>query len=338
MKAISPGKLILSGEHAVVYGRPAIAIAVDRYATTTITPQISKLISFSLLNLRYKDSFTIQTLREIKHRLAKKYQMFIHSECGIRDVLQTPFELAQFTLINFLDHLNSKILNGFKVKTDSTIPIGCGMGSSAAVVLSVIQAIAAYFTIDIKKEKMIKMGYEAERLQHGFPSGLDLYASLYGGYVHFQSGNNIKTYDFPDVTMFMVNTGTPTVTTGECVTHVADHFKTDIRLWDEFETVANEMHQALQDQRIAKIQDLIRYNHQLLARINVVPEKVQRFITDLEQVGAAAKICGAGAVAGDNGGMVLIASEDESAIKSVCNQYVYSYSRVKGAIRGLHSL
>ncbi|MBN1684272.1 MAG: mevalonate kinase [Gammaproteobacteria bacterium] len=335
MKAISPGKLILSGEHAVVYGRPAIAIAVDRYAQTTITPQFSKLISFSLLNFRYKDSFTIQTLREIKNRLFHKYQLFVNNECGIRDVLQTPFELAQFTLINFLDHLNSKIIKGFNVKTESTIPIGCGMGSSAAVILSVLQAIAAYFRIELNPEKALKLGYEAERLQHGFPSGLDLHASLHGGYVYFQSGQ-VQMYQFPDIAMFMANTGTPVVGTGECVTYVAERFKNDGALWDEFEQISNHMHQALQNQKLAEIRDLIKQNHRLLVRIGVVPGATQNFIKDLESVGAAAKICGAGAVAGHHGGMVLIVADDKEPVTKICAQYQYDLSPVRGASRGLH--
>ena len=51
MKVLAPGKLILSGEHAVVYGKPALAMAVNRYVTVTASPQLLPFISFDLSDL-----------------------------------------------------------------------------------------------------------------------------------------------------------------------------------------------------------------------------------------------------------------------------------------------
>ena len=60
----------------------------------------------------------------------------------------------------------------------------------------------------------------------------------------------------------------------------------------------------------------------------MVPEKVQTFVRDVERWGAAAKVCGAGAVAGDNGGIVLVCSE--TSPKEICDKYGYSIVSVRG--------
>ena len=334
MKAVSPGKLILSGEHAVVYGQPAIAMAVDRFAVTTIQPQLSKLVSFNLLNLRYKDSFTIQTLREVKHRLLDQYKLFLHGESSIREVLSTPFELALFTFINVFDHFNSKIIDGLNIKTHSTIPIGCGMGSSAAVVLSVLHAIATYFNIPFDQEKYLYLGNEAEKLQHGFPSGLDAYVSLQGGGVYFHKKEK-TSFVLPEIPMFMVNTGTPVTTTGQCVESVAKGFAHDV-IWDDFGAVTQSICEAFTNRKLSDIQQGIRENHRLLVHIGVVPSTVQAFIRDIEDVGAAAKICGAGAVMGEQCGIVLIVTESDELVAPICARYGYRISPIKKESRGLH--
>ena len=76
MKAVAPGKLILSGEHAVVYGKPAIAMAIDRSAVFELTPQSGGKISFDLPGDRDSESFTLLALRDLKRRMENKYREF----------------------------------------------------------------------------------------------------------------------------------------------------------------------------------------------------------------------------------------------------------------------
>lgn len=334
IRTISPGKIILSGDHAVVHGCPALALAVNRYATTTLTPEFSKMISINLFSSRYKDSVTIKTLREVKHRLGAKYQAFLEGKCGIREVLQTPFELSEFVLINFIDRLNTKILDGLNIQTDSTIPVGCGMGSSAALILTILLAISRFLRIPLNEEKLLRLAVEAENLQHGRSSGIDLHTSLHGGCVYFKEGQSYNRA-IPKMPLFVINSGSPESTTGDCVSAVHQKYAQS-KIWDDFKAVTQSVDMALQNGEKTEFQRLIRENHRLLVDIGVVPEKVQQFIGEIERLGAAAKICGAGTVSGNTAGIILVTAEEEKQVRSICDRYGYELSSIEGEPQGLH--
>lgn len=325
MRAIAPGKLILSGEHAVVYGRPALAMAIDRSAEAVITASPSDLISFDLVDLKASESFTVRALREMKQRILKNYQMFQGGQLGIRDVLHKPIELCEFAFINILDGLHLKA-EGMTIQTHSNIPIGCGLGSSAASALSVIRGIGHYFRVDFRPDWYMKYSLEAEQLQHGHPSGVDSYISLHGGCALFQGGA-AKPVPLPRFTIHLVNTGVPAASTGECVVRVRETIGDD-PIWNDFEAVTRAMEDAIRTGSVDSFRERIRENHRLLVRIGVVPESVQGFVAEVEKTGGAAKVCGAGSVAGEAAGILLVVSERPP--KELCARHNYTLMSVRG--------
>lgn len=334
MKVCAPGKLILSGEHSVVYGKPALAMAVNRYVTAKAIPQFLPFISFDLSDFAYADQMSFSALKLLKNRIKDKYHKFIHGEFKIREVLQKPVELAQFTLMLFFEMANVKWLTqGIKLQLQSDIPVGCGMGSSAATILSVIHAMAKHLNVELPKERFYHLGLEAENLQHGLSSGLDLRVSLNGGCLYIQDGK-FETRIEPAFPMYLVNTGAPLASTGECVTHAAEFFKKS-SIGNDFADVTQAMDYAIQQNNFFDILKTVKQNHLLLQKIGVVPDRVSHFIEQTESLGAA-KICGAGSVIGDNAGVVLVITEDKDSLEKLSNEFQYSIVPVKAESRGVH--
>lgn len=334
MKVYAPGKLILSGEHAVVYGKPALAMAVNRYAKATVTKERLPQILFDLSDLAHRSRLSFNALHHLKDRIKRKYHRFVRGDFSVREVLQKPFELAQFALGIFAESLNLSLAHGVKIHVESDIPVGCGMGSSAATIVSVLYAISNYLETPLSKDTLFKLALEAENMQHGHSSGLDLRVAMQGGclYVH---GQTIETRPVPTVSLYLVNTGTPLTTTGQCVEKAASHFQS-VALGEDFAAVTQAMDVALQHARANDLTTAIKTNHQLLATLGVVPSRVQQFIAEVESIRGAAKICGAGAIAGEAAGAVLVFAEDERAVMSLCQRFHYSVLPIAGEPRGVH--
>lgn len=334
MKVLAPGKLILSGEHAVVYGKPALAMAVDRYVTASVLDYDSPFISLDFTDLSYERSITFDALDKLKNNIKDKYLRFKNGSFNIREVLQKPFELAQFALGLCLEMLNIKLSQGMHIRVTSTIPIGCGMGSSAATILSIIHAMANHAGVKVPSRKIYELGLQAENMQHGISSGLDVHVSLYGGCCYVKD-KTISPRTMPNMPLCLVNTGSPKTNTGECVTTVAHHFKQS-SIGDDFASVTDLMAAALHHNSVADFKSAMVANHDLLKKIGVVPELVQQFIQEVRLLGGAAKICGAGAIAGDNAGIVMVVIEDQSRLKVLCDKFGYNILSVNGEARGVH--
>lgn len=329
--AQAPAKIIITGEHAVVYKKPCIVTAVNCFAHTTIRPAFSSDICLTLFDFRQKAQSTIKALRILKERLLQSYHLCMQGQLSIREVLNKPAELFQFALISLIDTFQMELTKGLHIDVRSDIPIGCGMGSSAATIVSVIGALMKYLKLEIKEEWMHRLSVEAERLQHGFSSGVDSYVSLHGGCLKFQQAAAEKL-TLPHFGFYIVNTGTPKSTTGDAVMHVAKLFKTS-SIWSEFEALCLEIESALACENIAEFHSLIHKNHLLLERLEVVPEKVRSFIKKLNEAGFVAKICGAGAIAGDNAGVVLVLGEKPPS--ALCHEFGYSILELQAESGGV---
>ncbi len=301
-------------------------MAIDLSVQTTITPAAGGDIAFSLHDFSQRESFKMRALRELAKRIQQNYHLFLNGELGIRDVLVKPIELVQFTFITLLDGLHLKVEHGIDIGLTSTIPVGCGLGSSAAAVLSELRALGHYLRVDFRPEWHYKYSMIAENMQHGHASGVDTYVSLHGGCVRFQNGKGTSVA-MPALPIFIVNTGTPETTTGECVTAVRAAFG-ETRLWDDFEGVTREIASIIGSRDMRSLQAAVRENHRLLCAIGVVPDRVQAFIQEIEAGGAAAKICGAGASRGAHGGTVMVIAESPPV--ALCQRYGYPLTSVRG--------
>jgi mevalonate kinase len=335
MKVYAPGKLILSGEHAVVYGQPALAMAVNRYATATVTHERLPQFFFDLADLAHHSRLSVSALHDLKARIKRKYYRFINGEYSIRDVLHKPFELAQFALGVFAEALNLSLPHGVKIRVQSDIPIGCGMGSSAATIISVMHAVSAYLQVTITRDTLFQLALETENMQHGYSSGLDLRVAQNGGCLYLHE-KEMQLRAIPLMPMYLINTGTPLTSTGQCVEKVASHFQSQ-QLCQDFGVVTKAMDAALQQQNWPEMQNMIRLNHRLLTQIGVVPDKIQQFIAEIEAQNGSAKICGAGAVAGEHAGAVLVVIEDMQMLSTLCARFGYAVTPISGEARGVHA-
>ncbi len=336
MKVYAPGKLILSGEHAVVYGQPALAMAVDRYASATVTKELLPQISFHLADIAHRSRLSISKLHLLKERIKRKYHRFIRGEYTIKQVLHKPFELAHFALGVLAEALNVSLPHGVNIHVQSDIPIGCGMGSSAATILCVMHAVSNYLDVPLTSEMLYQLALEAENMQHGKSSGLDLRVAMQGGCVYMR-GNEFSARDIPGLTMYLINTGTPESTTGQCVEFVMPHFQSQT-LCDEFGMVTNALDIALQQNAFIAAQQAIHANHRLLDTIGVVPERVNQFIHATELINGAAKICGAGAISGEKAGVVLALVPDKVKLEALCKQFHYDLLPIAGVERGVYAV
>ncbi len=316
--AKAPGKLIISGEHSVVYGAPAIAMAINQYAITTVGWRNKSVnlnnnkypkINFNLLNIKYAKSHTLKALNLLKSQLQTNYYNFLHGYCGIKDVIKKPFELLQYLVTSLIETLHLQISENLDIQVNSKIPIGAGLGSSAALIISCLRSLSYLFKINWDPIKFWHIAKEIENLQHGKSSGLDLYTATFGGcnYFNYEESNRYTAHNiiFPDFNLKIINTGKPLANTGECVAFVKNYFL-DPGLLKEFTLVTEAVKQALINQDHQQFIHAIRANHLLLSRLKVVPEKIQKFIKLIENAGGAAKICGAGSIYGDNAGIIML--------------------------------
>lgn len=291
--AVSPGKIILSGEHSVAFAQPAVALAVDRHAIAEISEIEVPVVSVTFAN-QPQIAMPLDELPALVDRLDQLHAEFIAGRRSIREVLSSPAELLLYTLAL------TRPARGLRINIQLTIPHGSGMGSSAAVILALLRAALP----DADRDELMSPALRAENLQHGRSSGIDLHTCLHGGLHLFQHGEARPLPAFP-LPFDLVHTGVPASSTGECVARVRERHAGSA-IWQDFGEITRATADALLKTDAPLWRQAIRANHRLLQQIGVVPAPVAAFIRQVEEAGGAAKICGAGSVEGDCGGIVLV--------------------------------
>lgn len=328
------GKLIISGEYAVIYGLPALVISINKYIFVDINHQRRNCVTFNFFNWQYKISYSLIELKKLKALVKSRYFDYLNNKILIQDVLTNPYQLAAFLVIEFIEKFNIKMFHGFVINILSEIPFGSGMGSSAALVMTILYNMSYFFNITLNLKKLLGIGKCVESLQHGFSSGVDLYSVVYGGYIYYEN-YKVNQYNINlNSNIFIVNTGQPESSTGECVSKVFKLFN-DILL-EKFHKVIKKIHNALLFNNMLDFMMGIKENHFLLETISVVPENISYFIKDIEKIGGAGKICGAGSILGNKGGIVLIVYyKDKSQLINIVNNHGYILEKIDINLSGI---
>ena len=328
INARCPGKIILSGEHAVVYGAPALVMAVNQY----VDVQVKKMDTPSLaifFNEKNPIIYPLEKLAALKDKLDLNYNTFLDGKGSLSDVINHPSDLIAYAVM--LATKNQLSLKGMQLDIKLGIPIGSGMGSSAALILAVLKSVSDFLGNELSHEELYSFACTTENLQHGQSSGVDPYACLYGGLTRFHADEH-KAIEAILPQFYLVNTGLPESTTGECVSHVREKFG-ESAIWNQFEACTNYIEEAMLNNDLSNLKVGLAKNHSLLSTIDVVPEKVDHFIGSIMHLGGAAKICGGGSIKGDQAGMLLVLSS--TLPTKLCNEYGYSLSELQLDTQGL---
>ena len=274
VSASAPGKVILFGEHAVVYGRPAIAAPVSQIRATATCVQSSEII-------------------------------LIAPDLGIkRPLSQTPSDdpLAA-TIHHFQCAANLPTLPPFTLTVSSQIPIASGLGSGAAISAAIIRAMAQFFDLTAlaTDEWVCDLTYEVEKLHHGTPSGIDNTVVVYEKPVYFVKGqpNRIETFMVKRPLRILIADSGISSKTIEVVSDVRRQWeeKTAVfnQLFDGCATIAIAARSTIAAGNLPQIGRLMTENHRLLQKMTVSAPILDNLVNAAMGAGAmGAKLSGAG--------------------------------------------
>ncbi len=321
VQARAPGKIILSGEHAVVYGAPALVAAVARYTTVYFHPvKRSRSLRTALKGIAMGRQFPLSALNTLSEKLDARFEAFSAGKLPVNNILQRPDDLMLYTLAQIAGRLpfpganQQGLPTPGHLHTQSELPLGAGMGSSAAI----IAATMVLYEYLLDKPQTPSQRFErirfCERLQHGKGSAIDAAAVTYGG-IQWLAQRQPSAVSAQLSDWYWILSGIPESSTGECVAHVREHHANDTALWDAFSDCTRELHKTLEAQQSPEM--VIKENQKLIERIGVAPQKTQHLINAIETSGGAAKISGAGSVRGDNGGIVVVWHPDYAALATL---------------------
>ena len=322
-RARAPGKIILSGEHAVVYGAPAIVCAIRRYTTVGFAPlHRSRTIRTALTGISAGKHYRTAALQRLKEKLDQRFEQYSRGERAVQNILHRPDDLVIYSLATLFQHLP---LPGFsenrhlpvpgRLSSQSELPLGAGMGSSAAAIAATLVLYENLIGRPMSDQQRFERVRFCERLQHGKGSAIDAAATVYGGLQTLQDGNPAPLAATLGDGWYWILSGIPAVSTGESVAHVRKQHGHDASLWQQFAATTTALQTALTTG--ADPRPALRENHRLLTHIGVVPAPAAALIRDIETAGGAAKISGAGAHRGDGGGIILAYHPDPQAIPAL---------------------
>lgn len=290
--ASAPGKVILCGEHAVVYGRPAIAVPVRHVrARASFVPGVGDTLQVELPD--------------------------------VNETWVWPPGPASHPLVVILEEIARRAGRrpAGVLTVRSAIPVAAGMGSSAAVAVAVTRVLAQALGLSLTPEEISGIAFEAEKVTHGTPSGVDNTVIAFERPVWFVRGERPKPFRLSAPLPLLVAFSGIRASTREVVMAVRRRWEEAPSryeaLFDAVASVVREVRCLLEAGRVREVGPLLVENHRLLQEMGVSHPVLDRLVETALQAGAwGAKLAGAGW-----GGNVVVLAPEEAR------------DRLRGALR-----
>lgn len=298
----APGKVYLFGEHAVVYGEPAVPCAIKRRARVTVEERDDDRIRVRADDLSL-NGFTVTYGDDLADANVNVPDDLVEAATGYVDGAVAQARDAA-----------GDPEAGFNVTVESDIPLGAGLGSSAAVVVAAIDAAARELGVDLDPEDLADRAFQVEyAVQEGQASRADTFCSATGGAVRVEGDDCRPIRDVPQLP-FVVGYDGGAKETGELVSRVR-------RLQNRYGFAAQAVaaigdvvrygEGILQEGDVAELGRLMDFNHGLLSALGVSARTLESMVWAARDAGAyGAKLTGAG------GGGCIVALDDSEGAKT----------------------
>jgi mevalonate kinase len=297
----APGKIILFGEHFVVYDNRAILGAIDKYATVTSekTNTDNILISSSL------GQSSIQKDQDVD-KVEKKFRPF--------------FYIAKQVI------LKNNFNNGISIKIESDIPIGAGLGSSSACCVAAAASILNLFN-NANDNEILELAIKAEKTIFPNSSGADCTVSVFGGIIEYQREKGFSKIDTENEFNFLIIDSEQVHVTDKVVERVKKFKEENENVFSELcseeERLITKALDSLKNNDLETIGKCIAQNQIYLEQIGVSNDILLSIIKEIEKITFGAKITGAG-----DGGCIIALTQKDDDLSEYLNTTKYQTHKV----------
>jgi len=300
----APGKVYLFGEHAVVYGEPAVPCAIGLRARVTVTRRDGGLrVRAGDLSL---EGFAVEYNGDTSRPAVEVPEHLLDAAMGyVNESVAQARTAADKRGVDAGER-------GFEVVVDSDIPLGAGLGSSAAVAVATIDAAARALGVKMPREELADRAYRVEHaVQDGGASRADTFCATMGGAVRVE-GDDCQSLPTPDLPLVVGYDGCAG-DTGELVAEVRALRESHPFVADTVSAVGDPVRrgeQALAAEDRELLGELMNVNHGLLSALGVSARSLDAMVWAAREAGArGAKLTGAG------GGGCIVALGDPDKLK-----------------------
>lgn len=303
---IGHGKVILLGEHGVVYGRPALAASLGVGCRAEVVGSSSTRI-------------TIETGERQRafSRAGNDKELGCVELSADRESNAAQQESLRKAFVALLNSYE-KPLPDIELRITSDLPGGAGLGCSAAMGVAATRAIDALFGLNRDAIEVADASMAWERVFHGNPSGIDSAMAARGGIAVFRRGIPLQMVDAKVLPLMVIGHSGESASTRSMVERVArQHAQSPDELEAIFDAIAELVSQgrvALEAADLAAFGRLMDRNQQLLERLKVSTANLQ----EMCEICRAAYALGAKLTGGGGGGcMIALVADEQDSIRVI---------------------